>query len=318
MTTNAEQFYKAHRRHPRLFHDHFEEAWVHGDLRQIVQALDKLKEDEDPLQAAPDLLKVESNEIYSFNALSDEFIRLFTEELAHFYAMAAEFDLEVRRPNSMNNYGVIVNDIGMRNLISNFQQRYLLPLAQRLFPVEGAHLDDHHSFIVRYQADEDLGLDMHTDDSDVTFNVCLGEQFTGAKLQFCGDMGQPNHRQWTHEYQHQVGRAVLHLGSRRHGAEDIESGTRLNLIVWSHNHAFRQSPDYLRCRRMDFYQKEQGPPSLACLSYTHDRDYQAFQKLPAAAHKLRLRPWCPPVGKEYAGFTTRPGAKRENPIDDEL
>ena len=30
----------------------------------------------------------------------------------------------------------------------------------------------------------------------------------------------------------EVGRAVLHLGSRRHGADDIESGTRMNLIVW--------------------------------------------------------------------------------------
>ena len=26
----------------------------------------------------------------------------------------------------------------------------------------------------------DLGLDMHTDDSDVTLNVCLGREFTGA------------------------------------------------------------------------------------------------------------------------------------------
>ena len=29
---------------------------------------------------------------------------------------------------------------------------------------------------------EDRGLDMHTDDSDVTFNVCLGDTFTGATL----------------------------------------------------------------------------------------------------------------------------------------
>ena len=30
---------------------------------------------------------------------------------------------------------------------------------------EGSQFDDHHSFIVRYTASEDLGLDMHTDDS---------------------------------------------------------------------------------------------------------------------------------------------------------
>jgi len=33
--------------------------------------------------------------------------------------------------------------------------------------------DDHHSFIVRYQAGKALGLDMHMDDSDVTFNIFL-------------------------------------------------------------------------------------------------------------------------------------------------
>ena len=27
---------------------------------------------------------------------------------------------------------------------------------------------------------------MHTDDSDVTFNICLGLDFQGAGLQFCG------------------------------------------------------------------------------------------------------------------------------------
>ena len=30
----------------------------------------------------------------------------------------------------------------------------------------------------------------------------------------------------------EIGRAVLHLGSRRHGADDIENGTRMNLIIW--------------------------------------------------------------------------------------
>ena len=43
-----------------------------------------------------------------------------------------------------------------------------------LFPIEGGSLDRHHSFIVQYEVGKDLGLDMHTDNSDVTFNVCLG------------------------------------------------------------------------------------------------------------------------------------------------
>jgi hypothetical protein len=209
----------------------------------------------------------------------------------------------------VNNYGVILNDIGMRHWITDFQQRFLWPLASRLFPRQALpKFDNHHSFIVRYQANEDLGLDMHIDDSDVTFNVCLGEpEFTGATLVFCGDFGAPEHRHVSHTYHHQVGRAVVHLGSRRHGAEDIEAGTRINWILWSHNSHYRQSDEYRRLRNMHgaSYQAEQGPPDPLCLSYTHDRDYTKYKTLPNL--DLHVHPWCPPPGKEYPGyFATMP------------
>jgi len=206
----------------------------------------------------------------------------------------------------VNNYGVIVNEIGMRTMITNFQQTYLWPLAKVLFPVQSSpRFDDHHSFIVRYKAEEDLGLDMHVDDSDVTFNVCLGSpDFTGATLVFCGNFGAPDHRQVSHTYHHDMGKAVLHLGSRRHGAEDIESGTRTNLIVWNHNWAYRASRHYKRMRSNDVYQPEQGPPDKECLSFTHHRDYVKYQNYPQ--HVLEgnhhFHPWCPPPGKEYPGF----------------
>lgn len=113
-------------------------------------------------------------------------------------------------------------EFGMDGILSSLQQQYIWPLARRLFPVQGKSLDEQYSFIVRYQPGEDLGLDMHIDDSDVTFNVCLGEEgFPGATLAFCGTYGEPDHRHLSHVYQHQVGRAILHLGTRRHGAEDI-------------------------------------------------------------------------------------------------
>jgi len=79
--------------------------------------------------------------------------------------------------------------------MGKFQEEVTQPIASVLFPTEGEWLDEHHSFSVRYKAGEDLGLDMHTDDSDVTFNVCLGKPgFTAAGLTFCGIMGRPDHR----------------------------------------------------------------------------------------------------------------------------
>ena len=77
--------------------------------------------------------------------------------------------------------------------------------------------DGHHCFIVRYRSGEDLGLDMHTDDSDVTFNLCLGLEFTGAGLQFCGMAGAADHRKHRHSYLHRKARAIEGLKSNLKG-----------------------------------------------------------------------------------------------------
>ena len=81
----------------------------------------------------------------------------------------------------MNNYGLILNEIGMEPAMDAAAGAVLSPVAEALFPAQGGGcLDGHHSFIVQYSEGADLGLDMHTDDSDVTFNVCLGKEFSGA------------------------------------------------------------------------------------------------------------------------------------------
>merc|ERR1712039_170817 len=126
-----------------------------------------------------------------------------------------------------------------RPMITAFQHGYIWPIARRLFPEEGQVFDGHHSFIVRYQTGEDLGLDMHIDDSDVTFDACLGYNFTGSALSFCGQMATPDHRRLTYIYHHEMGRALLFLGQRRHGVGDIASGQRMNLLIWSHNGPWR-------------------------------------------------------------------------------
>ena len=43
---------------------------------------------------------------------------------------------------------------------------------------------------------------------------------------------------------------MMHLGRRRHGADDITSGERLNLILWNHSSTYRsseesESPEYI-------------------------------------------------------------------------
>merc|ERR1712129_384587 len=221
---------------------------------------------------------------------SQAFCGMLLEDIFGFYASG----LPARRPNSMNNYGIILSDIGLEPFVSKLQQ-LLQPVGRFLFGFAGSSWDGNHCFVVRYREGEDLGLDMHTDDSDVTFNVCLGLEFMGAGLQFCGAIGAPGHRKHTHTIQHRKGYCVCHLGRQRHGADDITSGERLNLILWNRSSAYRAV-------EAQAYKPEAGPPDRACLSFTHDRDYAFFKAYPPGKEANAIRAWCPPKHAEYAGF----------------
>ena len=207
----------------------------------------------------------------------------------------------------------------------------------------GASLDQQHSFLVKYEAREgkDHGLDMHTDDSEVTFNIALSkverdEQkahgkerkcsashlktserpqasfYTGGHLDFCGYMGGEYHRQHSRKYEHRLGWAVVHRGRHRHGAADIQSGERVNLIVWCRSWAWRLAH---ALRGGDLgdgqYAREAAPPDRVCLSSTHDRDFlkraaeddPRRKRLARTDLERKTRQWCPPPGREYKGFS---------------
>eukprot|EP00931_Biecheleriopsis_adriatica_P065650 TRINITY_DN40142_c0_g1_i1.p1 TRINITY_DN40142_c0_g1~~TRINITY_DN40142_c0_g1_i1.p1 ORF type:complete len:552 (+),score=98.68 TRINITY_DN40142_c0_g1_i1:20-1675(+) len=246
-----------------------------------------------------------AGEVYSFPIFTEAFCDMLVDELMGFYASK----LPARRPNSMNAYGVILNDIGLEPLMDELQAA-LQPLGDALWPGPGSAWDGHHCFAVRYRAGEDLGLDMHTDDSDVTFNICLGIDFTGAGLQFCGHMGAPDHRKHSYTYRHVKGSCVCHLGRKRHGADDITSGERLNLIIWNRSSTYRTSNEYLK----PGYFKESGPPDKVCVSYTHDRDFGRFREYPKGTEeRFRGRGWCPRRSFEYPGFVAEEGDGARSP-----
>jgi len=94
-------------------------------------------------------------------------------------------------------------------------------------------------------------------------------------------MGEPRHRHLSYTYEHVRGHCVVHLGRRRHGADDIASGERMNLIVWNHNLAHRASRAYSDLQQQKVYQREAAAPDAVCLSYTHDRDYLQYKAAPA-------------------------------------
>ena len=286
--------YRPLRKHPALFDA--SAGWTQWLDPSLMSALAELQATGNTTRLLS-LLRVEASghsQAYSLPFVSEAFCDLFLEELDHYHTTG----LPISRPNSMNNYGIIVNDIGMKPVLTWLQRTVLHPLAELLYPAQArGGFTDHHSFMVQYRSDQDQGLDMHTDDSDVTVNICLGRNFTGATLTVCGDNHMPDHRQYHATYHHVRGRALIHLGSRRHGADDILAGERNNLIVWNHNQKYRDSTENVN--NLPFY-PEQAPPDPRCLSYTHDRDFGGFLDYPPGKAEFRSKGWCPPEKACYA------------------
>ena len=144
---------------------------------------------------------------------------------------------------------------------------------------------------------------------DVTLNVCLGKEFVAAGLTFCGDLGTPDHRKQSFCYKHARGVGLLHLGRRRHGADDISDGHRVNLIMWNWNSEYRATPAF----RARPYFREEGAPDPQCVSWTHDRDWEAVlaRERPAGGGKFAGTAWCPPPQAEYEGFAGKGGRYRD-------
>ena len=209
--------------------------------------------------------------VYSFPMFTAAFCDGMLQEMDAYSGSG----LPCPRPNSMNNYGLILNSIGLEGPFTRLQRDVLQIVSAALYPEEGTSLDTHHTFLVQYKPGEDLGLDMHTDDSDVTFNICLGRQFEGANLEFCGKFGAEGHRKHTYTHAHVRGGCVVHVGRQRHGARCIKSGERVNLIIWNRSLPYRSLKKSLHLR--SHYAKESGPPDLVCLSRTHDRDHALYE-----------------------------------------
>jgi hypothetical protein len=207
--------------------------------------------------ALQQILYEEHPGIYSFDILKPEFCNQLLEEVMWFEAWCAKQHVTIQRPNSMNNYGAILDDFGFDSFLNHLITEYITPLSTLLFnDVGGDSLDEHHGFVVEYKMGKDESLNLHSDDSDVTFNVCLGREFTGGKIYFNGLLCRMcqqslyssfSSRQGYVEITHKVGRALLHRGQHRHGANEITSGERYNLILWCRSNKYRQQDNFGEC-----------------------------------------------------------------------
>jgi hypothetical protein len=214
--------------------DNFDDAFVPG----LLDALDSGNRSR--------ILSVVSREaesgIFSLHLFTADFCRRLLLEIE---AFLAEPEL-VRRPNSMNAYGVVLSDLEpAQEFFTELTRRVVQPLARVLFEEWlNGELDHHHAFSVKYSLGGDRGLDFHMDQSVITLNVCLGREFSGGAVYFRGVRDTPSEHVEQFNFNHRVGGgdAIIHVGQHWHGAHTIDSGERHNLILWTRSIASLASP----------------------------------------------------------------------------
>lgn len=214
-------------------------ASLGADLAGLLQRLETISEEK---------------RIYRVPVFTAPFCQALLEELEHF----EQSDMPKGRPNTMNNYGVLLHELGLDEpLVMPLREHFLRPLMALLYPdCGGPCLDSHRAFVVKYAPGQDQALGCHYDNSELTLNVALGKTFTGGALYFGGLFQAPAALAWPLEVKHVVGQGVLHRGGQLHGARALGTGERWNLVIWLRASAVRNRLCPMCCREPDLVDDE--------------------------------------------------------------
>lgn len=134
------------------------------------------------------------------------------------------------RPIDLDNIGLSwINDL-LLHLVAR-------PISQHLYKdteCGGNDLDWRHGYVASYAANSDTRnrLVAHTDDSEVTLNIGLGEDFQGGQLEFSGLRGDGDQK-LLGECVPVQGRAIIHAGRHFHQVTRVTKGDRFALILWA-------------------------------------------------------------------------------------
>jgi hypothetical protein len=114
------------------------------------------------------------------------------------------------------------------------------PLSRHLYQAsecEGGDLDWRHGYVTMYSPSPSDGrnnrLIIHTDDSEVTLNIGLGDDtFQGGMVELWGLRGEYD-RNLLGDYQPIKGRVLIHAGRHFHQVTPVTNGERYALILWT-------------------------------------------------------------------------------------
>ena len=186
-----------------------------------------------------ELMDEELYDVYSFPLLSADFC---SKLQGYVRAVAKMLQQESKEYSHLHSTIRDLDTIGLGWLNDILFHVILKPISSHLFQeseMMGRDLDWRQGYIAAYSASPSEAkprqrLVPHTDDSEVTMNVCIGDDFTGGNLHFKGLRGTPRGGiDLVGEYKPQIGRAIVHAGRHFHEVSVVTAGDRFAYIMWS-------------------------------------------------------------------------------------
>jgi hypothetical protein len=114
-----------------------------------------------------------------------------------------------------------------REWLGDLLDRRLAPTLARVFGIPINSIRANDMFVVRYDAGQRIKLDKHTDDSDISVNILLNEDFTDGGTTFWNRVEE---QPYAHVQPTQAGTLLSHSARIRHEGAAISSGTRIILV----------------------------------------------------------------------------------------
>jgi hypothetical protein len=114
-----------------------------------------------------------------------------------------------------------------REWLGDLLDRRLAPTLARVFGIPPNSIRANDMFVVRYDAGQRIKLDKHTDDSDISVNILLNEDFTDGGTIFWNRVEE---QPYAHVQPTQPGTLLSHSARIRHEGAAISSGTRFILV----------------------------------------------------------------------------------------
>ena len=178
---------------------------------------------------------------------------LFTEEFAETLIKHSQefvrFSANALTDVSGNERPMVLDIMKLGWLNDVLLNRVINPVAQITFSdqINSGVLDWRHGYVVAYASSPETlhteemkvvsrsRLVAHTDDSELTLNVCLGREFQGGQVLLTGVRGCA--RREPDVYTPRRGWALLHIGRQFHEVSPVTSGQRFSLIVWARSYS---------------------------------------------------------------------------------